>query len=83
MLAEGARIFRSLTELNAIPAVVLGGGGEPGAGEGPGEGEGEGHGEGAGPGEQRREAGEKARAEDAAWVAAACDAVSALLGGDR
>jgi hypothetical protein len=26
MLAEGARIFRSLTELNAIPAVVLGGG---------------------------------------------------------
>jgi len=26
MLAEGARIFRALTELNAIPAVVLGGG---------------------------------------------------------
>jgi hypothetical protein len=77
MLAEGARIFRSLTELNAIPAVVLGGGGEPSAGEG------EGHGEGAGPGEQRREAGEGARAEDGAWVAAACDAVTALLGGDR
>ncbi len=28
MLAEGARIFRSLTELNAIPAVVLEGGSE-------------------------------------------------------
>jgi hypothetical protein len=82
LLAEGARIFRSLTELNAIPAVVLAGGGErPSEGEGPNEGEG--HLEGAGPGEQRREAGEGARAEDAAWVAAACDAVTALLGGDR
>jgi hypothetical protein len=48
MLAEGARVFRSLTELNAIPAVVLGSGGE-----------------------------------DAAWLAAADDAVAALLGGDR
>lgn len=26
LLAEGTRVFRSLTELNAIPAVVLGGG---------------------------------------------------------
>jgi hypothetical protein len=58
MLAEGARVFRSLTELNAIPAVVLGG-------------------EGDGPG------GEAARLEDAAWVAAACEAVTALLGGAR
>jgi hypothetical protein len=81
MLAEGARIFRSLTELNAIPAVVLAGGGEPSEGEGPNEGEG--HREGAGPREQRREAGEGAGAEDGAWVAAACDAVTALLGGDR
>jgi hypothetical protein len=82
MLAEGARIFRSLTELNAIPAVVLAGGGErPSEGEGPSEGER--HREGAGPGEQRRGASEGARAEDAAWVAAACDAVTALLGGDR
>jgi len=48
LLAEGARTFRSLTELNAIPAVVLGGPGGP---------------------------------EDAAWIAAACDAVAALLGG--
>jgi hypothetical protein len=61
MLAEGARIFRSLTKLNAIPAVVLAGG----------------------PGEKRPEEGEGASAEDAAWVAAACDAVTALLGGDR
>ena len=76
MLAEGARIFRSLTELNAIPAVVLGGDGRARRPSG------EGHRQGAGPGE-RREAGEGARAEDAAWVAAACDAVTALLGGDR
>jgi hypothetical protein len=82
MLAEGARIFRSLTELNAIPAVVLADCGErPSAGGGPREGEG--HGEGAGPGEQRREGGEGARAEDGAWVAAACAAVTALLGGNR
>lgn len=58
MLAEGTRMFRSLTELNAIPAVVLGDEGE-------------------------RPDGEEARAEDDAWVAAACDAVAALLGGDR
>lgn len=51
MLAGGARIFRSLTELNAIPAVVLGDEGE--------------------------------RPGGAAWVAAACDAVTTLLGGDR
>jgi hypothetical protein len=57
MLAEGARVFRSLTELNAIPAVVLGD-----------EGKGSGR--------------EVDRAEDSAWVAAACDAVAALLGGD-
>ena len=55
MLAEGAQVFRSLTELNAIPAVVLGGEGELRGGD----------------------------SEDAAWVAAACDAVTALLGGDR
>jgi hypothetical protein len=58
MLAEGARIFRSLTELNAIPAVVLGG-------------------------ERGLPGGEVARSEDAAWASAACDAVAALLGGDR
>jgi hypothetical protein len=58
MLAGGARIFRSLTELNAIPAVVLGDAGERPGGDGP-------------------------CSEDAAWVAAACDAVTALLGGDR
>jgi hypothetical protein len=58
VLAEGARVFRSLTELNAIPAVVLGG-------------------------ERERPDGEAACSEDTAWVAAACDAVTALLGGDR
>lgn len=94
MLAGGARIFRSLTELNAIPAVVLGREGEgPDEAEGHGEGAGPGEGaepgkgavpgEGAEPGEQRREGGEAARAEDAAWVAVACDAVAALLGGAR
>jgi hypothetical protein len=65
MLAEGARIFRSLTELNAIPAVVLGGDGERPDGEG------------------ERPGGGGAGSEDAAWVTAACDAVAALLGGDR
>ncbi|HEY4824758.1 MAG TPA: hypothetical protein VIH49_06875 [Solirubrobacteraceae bacterium] len=80
MLAEGARIFRSLTELNAIPAVVLEGSGER-LGERPGEGEG--LGERAGSGEERREANQGPHSEDAAWVAAACDAVTALLGGDR
>jgi hypothetical protein len=34
-------------------------------------------------GEEERPGGEAARAEDAAWVTAACDAVTALLGGDR
>lgn len=65
LLAEGARIFRSLTELNAIPAVVLGGAQDAGVGSG-GEG---------------REGGGGVRVDDAAWVAAACDAVAALLGG--
>jgi hypothetical protein len=65
MLAGGARVFRSLTELNAIPAVVLGGEGEKPGGEG------------------EKPGGEDARSEDAAWVAAACDAVAALLGGGR
>jgi hypothetical protein len=71
MLAEGARIFRSLTELNAIPAIVLGR-------EGPGEGDG------------RGEGAEECAApqcsdddDDVAWIAAASDAVEALLGGDR
>ena len=69
MLSEGTRIFRSLTELNAIPAVVLGGEGErPGDGEGRGEGA-----QGVALG----------RGSDAAWIAAADDAVAALLGGDR
>jgi hypothetical protein len=76
MLAEGARIFRSLTELNAIPAVVL-----EREGERPSEGEAQD--EGAGSGEERRERGEGSRSEDAAWVAVACDAVAVLLGGDR
>lgn len=76
MLAEGARIFRSLTELNAIPAVVL-------EGEGERLGGGKGHDEGTGSGEERGEGDEGQRCEDAAWVAAACDAVAALLGGDR
>ena len=68
MLAGGARIFRSLTELNAIPAVVLEGGAE---GEEPGEGV---EGPAVGPGSDD---------DDAAWIAAASDAVAALLGGDR
>ncbi|MFI4991505.1 MAG: hypothetical protein ACHQHO_11415 [Solirubrobacterales bacterium] len=70
LLAGGAGIFRSLTELNAIPAVVLarpegasvadvGSGGDGGNG-------GDGHDQ-----------------EDAAWIAAACDAVAGLLGGAR
>jgi hypothetical protein len=58
MLAEGARVFRSLTELNAIPAVVLGG-------------------------DEERPGGGAARSDGDAWVTAACDAVAALLGGDR
>jgi hypothetical protein len=76
MLAEGARIFRSLTALNAIPAVVLGDAEQragdvrvpgsvaaPGAGEGPG--------------------GVDALGDrDAPWLAAAEDAVAALLGGE-
>jgi hypothetical protein len=74
MLAEGARIFRSLTELNAIPAVVL-------KRERPSEGER--YDEGAGSGEESRERGEGPCSEDAAWVALACDAVTTLLGGDR
>ncbi len=70
MLAGGARIFRSLTELNAIPAVVLGGEGErPGGAEGRGAGaQGVALGRGS---------------DDAAWIAAADDAVATLLGGDR
>jgi hypothetical protein len=67
MLAEGALIFRSLTELNAIPAAVLGREEDVGAGASG----------------ERWEGGEGPRSEDAAWVAAACDAVAALLGGDR
>jgi hypothetical protein len=59
MLAEGARIFRSLTELNAIPAIVL---------------------EGA---EERAARQRSDDDDDAAWIAAASDAVDALLGGDR
>jgi hypothetical protein len=82
MLAGGARIFRSLTELNAIPAVVLGGG-DKGLGEGEGPGAGEGDGERAGSGEERREGDQAPHSEGAVWVAAACDAVTALLGGDR
>jgi hypothetical protein len=71
MLAEGARIFRSLTELNAIPAIVLGG-------EGPGEGDGRGE------GAEERAAGQRSDDDDdAAWIAAASDAVAALLGADR
>ena len=54
MLARGERIFRALTELNAIPAVVLGG--EQGAPQIP---------------------------DDRAWIAAADDAVAALLGAPR
>jgi hypothetical protein len=67
-LAEGARIFRSLTELNAIPAVVLEGGAE--ADE---------RGEGAG----GRAVALGSDDDDAAWIAAASDAVAVLLGGDR
>ncbi len=67
LLAGGAGIFRSLTELNAIPAVVLGGA----------------HDAGVEPGVEGLEGGGGARADDAAWVAAACDAVAALLGGAR
>lgn len=68
MLVDGARIFRSLTQLNAIPAVVLGG-------ERPSEGE-----EGGAGG---RAVGRGSDDEDAAWIAAASDAVAALLGGGR
>jgi hypothetical protein len=84
LLAEGARIFRSLTELNAIPAVVLErrerasvggagserdlGGGSAGGAGGAG-GAGEGH--------------DRDASEDAAWIAAACVAVATLLGGER
>ncbi len=70
MLAEGTRIFRSLTELNAIPAVVLGDEGERSGDE-------EGRGEGAQGVALGRDS------DDAAWIAAASDAVAALLGGDR
>lgn len=71
MLADGARIFRSLTELNAIPAIVLGR-------EGPGEGDGRGE------GAEERATGQRSDDDDAvAWIAAASDAVAALLGGDR
>lgn len=69
-LAEGAQIFCSLTELNAIPAVVLGG-------ERPSEGEG--RGEGAEGCAVERGSDD----DDVAWIAAASDAVAALLGGDR
>ena len=58
MLLRGAQVFRSVSELNAIPAVVLGDEREGAGGEAPG-------------------------AEGDAWVAAACAAVTALLGGDR
>ena len=68
MLAEGARIFRSLTELNAIPAVVLEGGAER-----------EERGEGAG----GHTVGWGSDNDDDTWIAAASDAVAALLGGDR
>jgi hypothetical protein len=70
MLAEGARIFRSLTELNAIPAIVL-------RGERPGEGDGRGE------GAEERAAAQRSDDDDAAWIAAASDAVEALLGGDH
>lgn len=82
LLAGGAAIFRSLTELNAIPAVVLAGGGER-TSEGERPNDGERHGEGAGSGEEPREGGEGPRSEDAAWIAAASAAVATLLGGDR
>ncbi len=70
MLAEGARIFRSLTELNAIPAVVL---------EGERPSEGKERGEGA----EGRAVGRGSDDDDVAWIAAASDAVAALLGRDR
>jgi hypothetical protein len=70
MLAEGARIFGSLTKLNAIPAVVLGG---ERLGEGKEWVEGAG-GRAVGPGFDD---------DDAAWITAVSDAVAALLGGDR
>lgn len=70
MLTQGARIFRSLTQLNAIPAAVL---------EGERLSEGVERGEGAG----GRAAGPGFDDDDAAWIAAASDAVAALLGGDR
>ena len=69
MLGEGARIFRSLTELNAIPAVVL---------EGERPSEGKERGEGA----EGRAVG-RGSDDDVAWIAAASDAVATLLGGDR
>ncbi len=69
LLAEGARVFRSLTELNSIPAVVLGGGRDEGGG---GEGGG-----GAGTSALGQDS------DDAAWITAADDAVAGLLGGDR
>jgi len=47
-LVAGERSFRSLTELNAIPAVVLRAGGDGGHGEGGGDG---GHGDGDGDGD--------------------------------
>jgi hypothetical protein len=68
MLAEGARTFRSLTELNAIPAVVLGGRESADAGDDGGGWGSDGGGWGS---------------DDTAWLAAACDAVAALLGGAR
>jgi hypothetical protein len=70
MLAEGARTFRSLTELNAIPAVVL-----------EGERLSEGMERGEGVGGRAVETGFDD--DDAAWIAAASAAVAALLGGDR
>jgi hypothetical protein len=76
MLAAGARIFRSLTELNAIPAVVL-----EGQGERPSDGKG--HDKGTGSGGECREDEDWQRSEDVAWVAVACDAVATLLGVDR
>ncbi len=77
MLLEGARIVRSLAQLNAIPAVVLAPGSASGVGDAGGGGE-----ESGGVDDRVGDAdpGEDADADEA-WLAAAARAVDELLGG--